>query len=821
MGFTRRLPLIAWRPGGMVLKTRRLFSTAAVAFFALSAGAALAQNATSLDPLGEVVESFAAGDGLPMTQPGEGPIVRQFQMVVNLGEKPTFPTTDVEIVPRGFDTDGNLASLEEFFRGTLGGRSLLPPLAPGSAIGGMLGPETLHLDGWSAFGEFGPLDGPIDVTEGPTVVWGVELAEPFDPTCSVSRAVGRVWSDSFLGDPETPFAAGDLTNRFGSTYESLAGEGSRILQLSCEGGPSVGLFRLKDTGIRPLSPNKTTALVKDDLVLFFTPMRQVGDLTGSAFANGTDGGAIAVSSWTGEVPLLVPNPYDRFPIRIDLRITPRDGGQVPGGRTLVFRPGDATFVTTGTDCAPAETVIYSGPLDEDARDLFLQTRSAFAPADVEGSIVTVEFPNDFGGTDTVRIDLDKQTFTVTRTVGSDGPAEEACEGEGEAQISGTPAVSGGEGAGSGDGGPPPIPTNQFLPEEIPEPIDTSGGGVPWGPVAAVAAGAVAVVAGGRRLRSRTRNCRPETLAFDRAYDEANAALEVLRQAEQRVHEAGVEVSRLRGVVLRAEVPAPIKPYPFTPEAEARYNAEMQAYDANQAAAVEAREQLQEAESRLADVNRAYDEARVAHRRAVDAVHAAHQALAECRQRLNMAPPPPPALDEPDEPGPEEGEPPEREGDCRPGEEEWRRESSGTFTVPGGVRIRTSRSGAGWSGFQAGYGGTIPPDVFLAMGADTIAELSQALESNESVLATRSVVSAEIDIVDVTFTCERLFRCEGGQMQPTDQVRQRQTNSVRTETRRPSTPKADVEAMVRFVRSLQAEVTTLQESAEAIASFECD
>ncbi len=800
----------------------RLFAIVTGALVGLFAGVAIAQETTSLDPLGDVVRTFADAEETPVVQAGEGPILRQFQMVVNLGEKPTFPTADVELVPRGFSSTGDLASLEEFFRGTLGPRSLLPPLDPMSGIGGTLDPARIGLDGWSAFGEFGAVEDGIDVTEGPTVVWGVELAEPFDPTCATTRVVGRVWSDVFLGDPETPFGSGDLVDRFGPGHAPLAGAGSRIMQLSCEGTPTVGLYRMKESGIRPLSPNKTTVLVKGNLVVFFTPMRQVGDMSGATFADGADDAAVVVSPWSGEIPLLLPNPYERFPVRIDLVGGQRVGAARPGAATLLFRPGDASFVGVSKDCSPAERVIYSGPLDENAADIWLQTLSIFGLANREGSLLMMELPNDFGGTDTVRIDLEANTFTVTRTVGPGGPSQEACQGEGTVEISGTPAAVGEGGSGGEDSGSPPLPPENSPIEDIPEPVER-GGGIPWGPIALTGAAVVAVAEGGRRLRSRTRNCRPEMLAFDQAYDASQIALEAQRRAAATLSDIGRERSELRAAIRAADVPRPPKPYPLTAEAEAEYQADLEAYDARQAAADEARRRLPDVEARLADATRAFEEADAAHDRAVEAVHRAYEALVECRRRLKMAAPPPPAVGEPDEPGSEEGAPPEEgdRGGCEPGDEEWRRETAETFTVPAGVRIRMSRGGALWSGLQTGYGGTIPPDVFAGLSESRIAELSAPLDATESVLATRSVVSAEIDIVDVTLACERLYRCQGGEMRPTDQVRQRQTNAVRTESRRPSAPKADVEAMVRFVQSLQSEISALEESAKGIDSFGCD
>lgn len=797
----------------------RLFAIVTGALVGLFAGVAIAQETTSLDPLGDVVRTFADAEETPVVQAGEGPILRQFQMVVNLGEKPTFPTADVELVPRGFSSTGDLASLEEFFRGTLGPRSLLPPLDPMSEIGGTLDPARIGLDGWSAFGEFGAVEDGIDVTEGPTVVWGVELAEPFDPTCAAPRVVGRVWSDVFLGDPETPFGSGDLVDRFGPGHAPLAGAGSRIMQLSCEGTPTVGLYRMKDSGIRPLSPNKTTALVKGNLVVFFTPMRQVGDMSGATFADGADDPAVVVSPWSDEIPLLLPNPYERFPVRIDLVGGQRVGAARPGAATLLFRPGDASFVGVSKDCSPAERVIYSGPLDEDA-ELWFQTLSRYGRSFANpGGGIGVEFPNDFGGTDTVTID--GETFTVTSTVGPGGPAQEACQGEGTVEISGAPAPVDDGDDGEAGGSPPPLRDESAI-EDIPEPVE-SGGGIPWGPIALAGAAVVAVAEGGRRLRSRTRNCRPEMLAFDQAYDAPQIALEAQRRAAATLSEIGRERSELRAAIRAADVPRPPKPYPLTEEAEAEYRADLEAYDTRQAAADEARRRLPDVEARLADATRAFEEADAAHDRAVEAVLRAYEALVECRRRLKMAAPPPPALGEPDERGPEGGAPPEEgdRGGCEPGDEEWRRETAETFTAPAGVRIGMSRDGALWSGLQTGYGGTIPPDVFAGLSESRIAELSAPLDATESVLATRSVVSAEIDIVDVTLACERLYRCEGGEMRPTDQVRQRQTNAVRTESRRPSAPKADVEAMVRFVQSLQSEISALEESAKGIDTFECD
>ena len=96
------------------------------------------QNAfTSLDPLGQILESFSGGeiiDGLtvPSEAGSETAILSQFQILVNLGSTPTFGVEDAELIPAGFSSESEtaLVSLEEQFDGSLGPFDRVPPLAP-------------------------------------------------------------------------------------------------------------------------------------------------------------------------------------------------------------------------------------------------------------------------------------------------------------------------------------------------------------------------------------------------------------------------------------------------------------------------------------------------------------------------------------------------------------------------------------------------------------------------------------------------------------------------------------------------------------------
>ena len=274
---------------------------------------------TSLDPLLQILESFSASESIdeltvPSGAGSEAAMVSQFQILVNLGSAPAFGVEDTELIPTGLSSgsDAALVSLEEQFDGTLGPFSRVPPLAP--FLAGEDGMDISELaQGWAAYDEAGPINGAVTILEDLQVVWGMELAQPFDTTCADATYVGRSWVGSTVSGPDPSFTTDALNGIFGgATHEALADGRSRIVQLTCSVGstPIVAARRMTDTGVRVFGPVGAVALVKDNFVVFFNPVRILGpDLTQSFFATPPGGGPVATSDIDGEHRVLLPNPY--------------------------------------------------------------------------------------------------------------------------------------------------------------------------------------------------------------------------------------------------------------------------------------------------------------------------------------------------------------------------------------------------------------------------------------------------------------------------------------------------------------------------------
>ncbi len=245
--------------------------------------------------------------------------------------------------------------------------------------------------------------------------------------------------------------------------------------------------------------------------------------------------------------------------------------------------------------------------------------------------------------------------------------------------------------------------------------------------------------------------------------------------------------------------------------------------------------LAEAEEAADQATRERDHALERYDSAVDAMWAAYHALRECRERNGGSMPPPPDLgDVPlggdtggesgggSTPGGSEPEPPSEpdQTGCEPGTSEWRTESTHDFTSPGDTVINPSRGGADWAAYISGQGGGIGPEVFLGLD-DEIDDLSADVDTGEGVLADNVTVTATIEVVDIEVACERLYECnpQTGEMEPTDTVRARQSQTVRTE--RLTGRAGDSTQMAEFVRSVQAKVRAHKESADAFSEFRCE
>jgi hypothetical protein len=273
--------------------------------------------------------------------------------VVNLGAAPVFGYQDVESAPAGLPSDGglDLVSLEEQFDGVFGGTAFLPPLDPWSAVDGTA--DITDIVGeWSAYGEEGAIEDPVEVIEPASVAWGIELEEPFDESCAITNWLGRAWQGQSVTSSNPPFTAEALDQWHpGGTYDVLADDFSRLIEFGCqEGGqPIVRAFRMTDDlGARPFGPIDAVVLVNGrHLVFMHTGRTLTSVFDQDFFATPAGGGPVALSTHTDmDIPLLLPNPYDDLPTRIQLMVDVGEGG---GGswtrRRHPERPG-SSFDTT-------------------------------------------------------------------------------------------------------------------------------------------------------------------------------------------------------------------------------------------------------------------------------------------------------------------------------------------------------------------------------------------------------------------------------------------------------------------------------------------
>lgn len=510
---------------------------------------AIAQGAdpsgiTSLDPIAQLIDGFASGqavDGLYLpTQTDEGPNgLTQFQMIINMGGAPNFGERGVSTLPAGFNSDGELVSLEDQFGGAGQFNSLIPPLAPFDRGRGM--DLTPILDGWTAYGEEGLIEGPVEIFEEMQVVAGIALAEPYDRECTERTYVGRAWVGSTVSAPDPLFTAEALNDRYNdASHAVLAGRASRTIELECSpsSGPMVSSWRMKeDSGIQSFGPLGTIALVKGDHVVLFAPIRVLdGDVTQRFYSSAAEGGDIQLSEIDTTPKALLPNPYSPgdIAISISIDIPIRDGGGEEGaapviGNThdLLFRPGTSSdfLAGTGGECFPdvVDLILLSATNFAGNGAFFARTQSTAGEGTSiggnEGGEWSVTFSLPHGAENTLVIQQMGQTVefsepciatgTWEASGGSLFPGGDTSSGD----TSGTATDNGDETAGGQIGG---------------DGQNTGGtGGVPWGPIgAAIILLGAAVATVYVRQRSGTKDCKPEKRAYAAAvaaYDKAKKA----------------------------------------------------------------------------------------------------------------------------------------------------------------------------------------------------------------------------------------------------------------------------------------------------------
>jgi hypothetical protein len=490
---------------------------------------ALAQESitefTSLEPIANIITNFESGlptDGLTIEADDADAAIRsQFQVMVNFAPNPVFAEEDVAFTPSGF-VEGSTTEIEsvaQYFDPSNEMR-FLPPLHP------WIDPYSRvaiadGLDGWTVYGENGLIEGVDDAFDALQSVWGIELAEPFDTTCSQEAFVGRAWEGASITsgpDPLFTTAALDSHYRDGS-HEALADTASRIVELSClpGGEPTVFQYRMKEgSGVRLFGPTGAIAMVNGTSVVFFSPVRiHDGDLRQQFFATPADGGAVNATIIEDEPKLLVPNPYADLDTKITIVPIDETAGEAASdtatGLRLLNGPEaeSAILAQSGGGCQPRSDVIFFDDLIGGA------LTAGFANED---SLVAIS--GDDGGID-VQILYPDGSKQIVRWVSSDdnlgslGTWEvEMIQSSGPSCTTSVELMSGGKLVTPNADGEPangdaeaPIndtPTGESSPPD-PEPKATadgssSGGSVPWVPVGLVIIG----LGGGMYAYTRTR-----------------------------------------------------------------------------------------------------------------------------------------------------------------------------------------------------------------------------------------------------------------------------------------------------------------------------
>lgn len=824
----------------------------------MATGTALAQEAdpsglTGLEPLSQIVEGFVAGqesDGLYLQGENDsGPTgLAQFQVIVNMGGGSAFGEQDVEMVPSGLSADGDLASLEEIFGGTLGGTSLLPPLAPFAR--GQAMDLTEMFDGWTAYGNAGLVEGPVQLNEGKQVVAGIELAEPYDSDCSETTYVGRAWVGSTVSAPDPLFSADALADRYaGTDHSALAGRASRLIELACfpGGGPVMVSSRMREgSGIRPFGPLEILGLVNGNHVVIIAPIRVLdADLTQRFYTSPPEGGDVVVSEVEDAPRLLVPNPYGPDDVRLEIQRvadpvdtdTTNAGGDVGDSRTLLYQGDDGAVlpVQSGGLCAFIDHFLYLLGLGSEifgGNVISYDSDSyAFGPATSSSGPIAVEDGKLMATT------VDKGGATQELVVNSDGtgtvsvtrPGGVPCELP--VMVSSIPNIFDDAGDTSGDSGDSTSDesddeqaTDESADDGSADEDNGGAGGVPWGPIglAIVLIGIAAGTAYNRR-QTRTRDCVPE----EQAYAAAAAAYEKAKKASDYYigefnHYNSEYNDYNRALQNRLGEPDRVRGYPEGADGDKAYTAAKADWDAQEARAERAEHNVNGAREVMEGAKRDMDEAIKAQDTAADLLEQAREALRACKGSAPESPagetppssPSSPGGETPTSPGTIDGGTADRtEPECLEGTTKVKIESQQSFEImEGDVEIHLNKTKLN----SAYPGGLIGPDVLKSLSEGDLQDLFSQLEENVE----KETMRWAINTTMLTVKCIRIVVCQGGRWVETDQTNRVEERAAGSSYHDATKTQSKVLAQ-RFMASAKLKITELQANEAAAAAFTCD
>lgn len=758
----------------------------------------------SLDQLGNVINALVAGDEVEgiifdAAEEASDVIVRQFQITTNLVSGPTRGKADIEFVPVGFSEGSTteLDNLEEQFDGTIGEfDGIIPPLAPDSRVGDEIDVSAIF-EGWTAYGDRGPIDGPIIINPAVQTIWGVELTDSIDGTCPETRYVGRTWiSQGVGGAPDPLFTSEALMDSYGGSHQAITGSGGRLIQFQCTFQGSVAWAqRMKDDGtVRSFGPTGVIALVKDRFVVFFIWVNELdGRLDQVFYASPADGGPVVVSEVESDDLLLVPNPYEAYPTRISIVVDGTENANNDNGARQLLYDGETASglkIQTGGGCTLRDTELFT-------RDDFLEaaTSNGFA-RDSNQTAIYKTTPGAFeyrligsnGYEESGQVDISTGDMAFETSSG--------CTGTGKVSINGEPL---------GDGGTTDTPA-----DETPETEDGStagaggesdttpaeeGGGIPWGAIwAAIALAVAAAVYTVSRNRTK-KDCKPEEEALDAAIRASSLASEAATEKETAVQEA-----------IKSDA---------SPEATARARAE--AAEAHAAAEV---------------AMEAYRQARAAYQACKGAADTGDEigpvgaGVGTTRTRPDTPEPEPEDGGTPIPPaGPDVlSDPPEDPADpderCREGNEKVIPDPSmppKTFTVPIGNIVVLGYDMKSWNRVFGGKSG-LTADAFGDLTEDDLENALSNFDNQSKVVRIHPV----IPIAVYTVECGYVHRCTNGEWVQTDEIGQYKTTRT--------VPKAlnfgnkkdspNKENAIKHVQDAQTKLEELQEEQADYDNFEC-